>query len=150
PDSANHAAALSHVAACQRLMSHEQIVPAVLAGVEQSDQPDRCELASICFYKRQYADAVRLYREAIAAKPELVQDPVAEVCLSAACAAVRAASGLSGTREHVVDDEERARLISDALAWLDADLTGWSAALRERNEASRAALMQKLNRWKNR
>src|SRR5262249_15618199 len=92
-------------------------------------------------------DAVRLYRKAIAAKPELVKDRAQQVRLSAACAAVRATSEVS---EHAVDDEERAKLIGDALAWLDAELAVLSAIPLEKNESGRTALMQELNRWKNR
>jgi tetratricopeptide (TPR) repeat protein len=150
PDSANHASAVSHAAACKRLMNIEGLVPAVLAGIEQPNQVDRCELASICFVKRRYADALRLYREAIAANPESIENPAAEVRLSAACAAVRAASDTSAATEHVFDGQERANLISDALAWLEAELAVWSAISLETNEGGRIALMQQLNRWKNR
>lgn len=149
PDTANHAAAASHAATCKRLASNEFRVPAVLAGIEQPDQPDLCELASICYLKKRYADAVRLYRKAIAADPEIVKDPVEEVRLWAACAAVRAANDMTGTTEHAACGEEQAELISEALKWLEEDLAAWSAILLEGKESDRGALIQKLNRWKN-
>src|SRR5262249_54862260 len=84
------------------------------------------------------------------ANPEIIKDPAQEVRLSAACAAVRAASEKSEKAEHMVNDNERAKLVGDALAWLNAELDTRSAIPLEKNESSRALLMRQLNRWKNR
>src|SRR5262249_36815945 len=88
--------------------------------------------------------AVRLYREAFAADPQVAEELTEDVRLTAACAAVHASG------DKATDEKERARLVSDALTWLSADLVAWSAVLCEKNEAGRILLMQKLNRWKNR
>src|SRR5262249_50562636 len=99
PDSAKHAGAVAQVAECKRLASAELLVPAVHAGTEHPDQGVLDELASICYQKRRYADALQLYRQMIAAYPDAAKDPLGEVRHHAACAAVRAASDMTGTAE---------------------------------------------------
>lgn len=85
----------------------------------------------------------------LAADPEIVKSPVGELRLWAACAAVRAASDMTGTTENAAYDEEQTELIREALQWLDEDLAAWSAVLLEGKESDRVALIRKLNRWKN-
>ena len=89
-------------------------------------------------------------RAAMKVSPKVADDLSDEVRLSAACAAVRVASGAPGTPDSATDAEDRSRLVEKALSWLRADLAAWAATLRTPTNSSRALLMSKLNRWKNR
>src|SRR5262249_44290737 len=99
PDTAKYASATSAIATCKRLVENESLIPAVLAGSDQSDQPDLHELAQICHFKKRHADAVQLYRRAMAAEPGIVKDPAQDVHYWVSCDALCAASDATGPAE---------------------------------------------------
>jgi Tfp pilus assembly protein PilF len=119
----------------------EEKLPAVLAdGFAPRDGGEWLEYAAICQAKRQYASAVKCYQGAFAANPKLATDYRAGGRSAAARAAVLAASGQG---VEALDDASRARLRQQALAWLQADIAGWSRSL-DSIPASREKVRQAL------
>jgi hypothetical protein len=119
----------------------------------------RLALAQLCLhYKRLYAAAARLYADAFAAEPKLADDPRAPHRYRAARSAALAAAG-KGEGAAKLDDEGRARLRGQALAWLRARLRGQALAwlrahLRVRasqvekgTPQARAAAVKSLRHW---
>src|SRR5262245_46331412 len=146
---AKYAAVTANIAECASMVEKERLLPDVLANIDAPARSDLVDFAWICFLKKQYADAARLYRRAIAADPGIAKNPADEVLLSAACAAVRAASD-APTTDGAAHDAQQSELIDAALTWLNEDLAAWSAVLLKGRNSGRIALMQKLNRWRNR
>src|SRR5262249_19223794 len=58
--------------ACEQQIEFARRLPAVLKGeVKPADPGERSEFAAVCAAKQLHADAVRLFQEAFAARPEL-------------------------------------------------------------------------------
>jgi tetratricopeptide (TPR) repeat protein len=110
----------------ERLLRLEGKLPAFLRGKYQpADAAERVELAAFCaHYKRRYAAAARLYREAFAAEPRLADALRAGHRSRAAVAAARAGCG-QGVDAAGLRPAERAELRGQALEWLRADLAAW-------------------------
>jgi serine/threonine-protein kinase len=64
----------------------------------------------------------------------------------AASAAALAGCG-QGKDAGQLDEQERARLRRQALAWLQADLLAWRQQLEKGPRAARPAIVQQLQRW---
>src|SRR5205085_2881461 len=88
----------------------------------------RSEYAQLCYCKRRYAAAARLWAEAFAADPKLADDPLASHRDDAAFAAALAAAG-QGADAGALDERERARWRKQALAWLRAELVVYGKLL---------------------
>jgi hypothetical protein len=82
----------------------------------------------VCQIKHLYAATTRLYREAIAARPDVVTSPANGIRYDAACAAALAGVG-AGADAGQLTESERVGLRQQALAWLRADLDAWRGLL---------------------
>jgi serine/threonine-protein kinase len=132
---------------CERLVALDERLPAILGGQQQpASAAERAEYAELCQKKRLYAAAVRLYREAIMAQPDLVAPPGDGLRYDAACAAALAGCG-AGQDAVQLTDAERAGLRRQALDWLRADLDAWCALLEKEPDKARPVVIQKLQHW---
>ncbi len=93
-----------------------------------------------------HAAAAAFWTEVLAAEPELGDDRKAQVRYHAACSAVLAGAG-RGTDAPKLDDA-RAKLRSQALAWLEAERAAWSDVLNSGDAEARPAARQALEHWK--
>jgi tetratricopeptide (TPR) repeat protein len=121
---------------------------AVLEGKAQpKDAGERVAFAQLCQkFRKQYAAAARFYGEAFATQLALAENPATGHRYNAACAAALAGCG-QGRDSGGLDDKERARLRSQALAWLRADLAAWQKVLEKEPDKARAAVAQQLQHW---
>ena len=113
---------------------------------EPRDNPERLALLAVCRFKKLNRTSAKLYADAFAADPKLVNDPQIRPRYDAAFAALLAGCGL-GDDSGTVDDRERARWRQQARQWLEDELsigdkkeTGDSA-----NDA--AGLYKRWTRW---
>jgi hypothetical protein len=97
-------------------------------------------------YQRHYRAAARLSAEAIAAGPELASDPTQQHRYNAACAAALAGCG-QGIDANQLDDKERARLRTQALEWLKADLAHWTKQAESDQPQERTTVLQRMKHW---
>jgi serine/threonine-protein kinase len=133
---------------CQRWIELEERLPAVLRGELQPTSPaERCEYALVCYYKRQYGVAARLWADAFAADPQVLAHR--NVCYhhDAACAAAQAAMG---AEEDAGPSDDTARLSwrKQALEWLRADLTACGKLLENNRAKDRSQVRQLLQCWR--
>ena len=98
-------------------------LPDIVAGKEEPKTASAgCRLAMLCARQRKrYTTSVRLFESAFATDPSLAEDLKAAHRYNAACFAALAAAG-EDEDSTKLDDNERARLRKQALAWLRADL----------------------------
>ncbi len=107
----------------ERLAALEAKLPAFRQGkFEPADTAQRLGLATVCRTRQLYHAAACLYAAAFAADPRLADQLNAGHRYDAACSAALAAAGRAEDAARL-DDQERARLRQQALAWLRADLT---------------------------
>jgi serine/threonine-protein kinase len=131
---------------CKQLLALEGRLPAVLRG-DDKPPPDQClGFAELCLRTKRYRTAARLYADAFAAQPKLVDDPQADHRYNASCAAVRAAAE-QGTETAKLDDKERARLRKQALNWLQADLAAQTKLLEGWLPAQAHHTRDKIRHW---
>jgi len=100
----------------------------------------------VCEKKHLYAAAASLYREAIAAKPDLVASPSNGVRYNAACAAALAGCG-AGEDAARLTDAERARLRKQALDWMRADHDAWRGLLDKDPAKARPVVAELMQGW---
>jgi tetratricopeptide (TPR) repeat protein len=132
---------------CERFLELEPKLPAILSGMAQpADATERTEYAGLCHKKHLYAAAARLYREAIAAQPELGRSAARGVRYDAACAAARAGTG-TGVDAARLTEAEQAALRKQALEWLRADLDVWRGTLEKQPGKSRPAVADNMRDW---
>jgi serine/threonine-protein kinase len=125
----------------------EQKLPALLEGREApAGAVDALVLARMCYQsQKRYTAATRSYAAAFAADPDLAGKLEARHRYDAACTAVLASAG-KGTDAGNLDDKERLRLRSRALAWLRADLANLTKLAADKTSAPRVT--QRLARWR--
>jgi serine/threonine-protein kinase len=114
--------------------------------VKVKDARQALELARECRAAKFERGAARLYAAAFAADPTLAADPNAGHRYQAACAASLAAAG-QGIDAGQLDENERARLRHQALAWLRADLAAWRKYRERSLLLAGAVLRSALERW---
>jgi tetratricopeptide (TPR) repeat protein len=132
---------------CERLVELDGKLPAILSGKQQSaNASERAEYAQVCQFKGLYADASRLYREAIAAKPDLAASLVDGLRYNAACAAALAGCG-AGKDAAKPSDTERTGLRKQALDWLRDDLDAWRGLLDKAPTQARPIVAQMMQHW---
>jgi eukaryotic-like serine/threonine-protein kinase len=103
-------------------------------------------LAHLAASRKQHRKAVELFREALAARPELASDPLTANRYNAACAAALAADG-QGADAADLDAETRTGWRSQAREWLRADLEAWKQRLANDAEKARPTVLQALAHW---
>jgi tetratricopeptide (TPR) repeat protein len=114
---------------CRRQVELDGRLAAVLRGEAQpSSAAERSEYARLCYYKKVYAPAARLWADAFRADPKLADSLKAGHRYDAACAAALAGC-VRGADADQIDDRERARWRKQALEWLRADLVEWRRLL---------------------
>jgi serine/threonine protein kinase/Flp pilus assembly protein TadD len=132
---------------CERLVELDARLPAVLSGKEQpASAIERAEYVEVCWTKRFYAAAARLYREAVVAKPDLEVFPSNRLRYSAATSAALAGCG-AGEDAARLTDAERAALRRQALDWLRADLDAGRRLLDEAPYMVRRVVRNKMRIW---
>jgi Flp pilus assembly protein TadD len=132
---------------CEHFLELDALLPAILSGMKQpANAMERIEYANVCQIKHQYEASARLYREAIAAQPDLVASPGNVLRYNAACVAALAGCG-KGEDVANLDEQERSRLRHDALDWLKADLLSWGRVLEKDPEKANPAVVRQLQHW---
>jgi serine/threonine-protein kinase len=133
----NNALARSRLPLARRLGALEPKLPAVLAGKVRPDSNEqRLDLAMLCRSRRLYRAAAGLYADA----------KLAGHHYAAACTAALAGCG-KGEDAGTLDDQEKARLRTQALGWLRAELAVWTKRLDSGKAADRAAVLARLKQW---
>jgi len=132
----------------ERYVELEGGLPAFLGGQRKPIDPrETVSLAEVCSWKQLYAASARFWRDAFQATPALAEDLGAVHRYNAACAAVLASSG-NGRDDPPLDQNERARWRTQALAWLKADLIAWVKVLESNKPDSHVRVRQALAHWK--
>jgi serine/threonine-protein kinase len=109
---------------CERYMSLDAKLPAVLSGTEKpANAAEQIEFARLCLFRKLYAAAARCFAGAFAADPQLAADFRAGHRYDAACAATLAGCDPG---EDVAD---RAGWRAQARQWLRADLASWTKSM---------------------
>ncbi len=146
---------------------------AVIRGAAPKDNRERLQLAYRAYETKLNGASARLFAEALAADPELVQDHQRQHGYNAACAAALAAgaktsptqsSPIKGETKHKkssplvgentgggadarLTEADRAKLRSQARAWLAAELKTWSDLLESAKPEQRRAIAETLKHW---
>jgi serine/threonine-protein kinase len=132
----------------ERQVALAERLPGLLRGEDQPrDNRDRLAFAQMCYDRKLHARATRLWTEAFAIDPTLVEDPRKSTRYDAACSA---ALGGSGQAEDVspTDETERAKLRDQALRWLTADLDAWEGLLESADAALKAKFVEGVDHSK--
>jgi tetratricopeptide (TPR) repeat protein len=132
---------------CQRLRALEGRLPAVVQGKDRPAAADCLDLAELCFVKKHYATAARLYAEALAATPRLTEDLRAGHRFNAARAAALAGCG-HGDDVARLGELERGALRKQARDWLRLDLAAWTNKLDTGTAADRVQGQKTLALWR--
>jgi serine/threonine-protein kinase len=131
------------------LVEIDRKLAAVRVGKEKpASDVERLALAEFCHepFKQLYAASYRYYTEAFAHDARLADDMERGHRYNAACAAALAGCG-QGKDADSLNEQERARLRQQAVAWLRADLAYWSKQAASAEPAGRAPLQQTLEHW---
>jgi hypothetical protein len=132
---------------CERLLSLEKQLPAVLAGKDKpADASARLDYAELCRSKRLFAAASRLSEEAFAAQPALAESGQPAHRYMAACSAAMAGCG-KGKDAGELDDAARARWRKQALTWLEADLALRTREVETGTPQAGQRVAKTLRRW---
>jgi tetratricopeptide (TPR) repeat protein len=141
--------ALAPLRACDRQLALRPRLPDLIAGRHQPATSDeRLAFADLCRQgrERRYRLAAQLYTEAFTADPRLADDLSAAHRFHAACAAAAAGCG-QGQDGALLKDEEKGRLRSQALHWLQSDLNAWTKPIQGDAPQARPAVRQALRPW---
>ena len=128
-----------------RIIQLEKQLPAVLDGTSSPEPGERAEYANICYWKRQYRDAVTLYASAMDESEELANDLSLQHRYNAACSA-----GLAITTRgegNDLTDEEVVELRKQAIGWLRDDLAIWRQ--HAENPQAAAQVLATMQHWQN-
>jgi serine/threonine-protein kinase len=142
------ARASEQIQACEQMLKLEARLPGLLQGEDVVRSAEEgLALAQMCQRKRLHAAAVRFSAGAFAADPRLAFNVQAQYRYSAACSAALAAAG-QGEDAAKLDDAAKARLRSQALDWLKADLAVYTRLLDAGRPEARPFLVRTLSQWK--
>jgi serine/threonine-protein kinase len=132
---------------CRHLLALEDRLPAVVQGTDKPAAADYLDLAVLCFVKKHYATAARLYAEALAATPQLTEDLRAGHRFNAARAAALAGGG-HGDDVAGLGEPERAGLRKQARDWLRLDMAAWANKVDSSTAADRIQAQKTLAPWR--
>jgi serine/threonine-protein kinase len=125
----NNALARQALPLVQRMAALEAKLPALLEGEYRPTHNDqRLGFASLCTARQLYCIAAQLYADAFGDDAKLADDRKAAYRYNAARVAALAGCG-RGKDADKLGDDEKARLRTQALDWLRADLARWSKHL---------------------
>ncbi len=131
----------------EQILALEPQLAAFLKGeLKPRDAAERDLLLYLCWAKRRYAGAARLYTDAFAADPKLADDLRAEHRCDAARSAARAAAGLGDGS--ALAEKERTRLRKLAVQWLRDDLAARAKQLQAVDPDERADAAERLRWWR--
>jgi eukaryotic-like serine/threonine-protein kinase len=131
----------------EQIIALEPKLPAYLKGeVKPRDAAERELLLYLCWTKKQYAGAARLYADAFADEPKFADNLLAENRSDAARSAARAGAGLGDGA--ALDEKERMRLRKQAVDWLRADLNARAKQLKANSADERADSAERLRWWR--
>jgi serine/threonine-protein kinase len=122
---------------------------AVLEGKDKpANDAERLILARLCLCpsEKRYAASYHFYATAFAHDRKLAEDMPSMNRYNAACAAALAGCG-QGQDAGRLDENERARLRTQAAAWLRADLAHWTRQVESANSTGHALVEEHLRRW---
>jgi eukaryotic-like serine/threonine-protein kinase len=111
-----------------------------------ADNRERLDLAELCKYFKLYHTSTRLFAETFAEDPELASDLEASHSFTAARSSALAAAGQGGEAAEI-DQAERARLRSQALNWLQAELRLLGEKLQSGEAQAAGRVQHKLDHW---
>jgi serine/threonine-protein kinase len=111
------------------------------------DNDERLALLGACQFQGLNAAAARLYADAFAAAPGLLDDLAARTRYYAARAAAQAGCG-RGADATQLESTERARWRRQALEWLQADLTAWGQKLDSNSPPTAGDAQSALTQWR--
>jgi tetratricopeptide (TPR) repeat protein len=132
---------------CDELIALEKRLAGVLQGTKSAAAEQLLAMARMCQkFKKRHATAVRLYREAFQAKPELAEDEAKRHRYMGACCAALAGTG-KGEDAAELDPKERRRLRRQALTWLRADLGAWAKRVAKGTSQEQARAQKALRHW---
>jgi serine/threonine-protein kinase len=133
----------------ERLTDLNARLPAILSGeVKPADAGEQVGLALLCQHpsKRLYAASARFFTDAFAAEPKLAEDLPSGYRFNAARAAAQAGCGQG--EDAPAAEADRARLRSQAMEWLRADLAAWKPRLSSPVSQEHAQAVQALRHWR--
>jgi serine/threonine-protein kinase len=131
---------------CRRLRALESRLPAVFEGNDRPVAADCLDLAELCFVKKHYATAARLFAEALADTPQLTEDLRAGHRFNAARAAALGGCG-HGDDVAGLGKPEREALRRQARDWLRLDLLAWAKKAKTGTAAERIQAQKTLSPW---
>jgi eukaryotic-like serine/threonine-protein kinase len=138
---------LRWVREAERLIALERQLPEIVARKLRPANADERQLfARLCYGKRHYEAAARLFAEAVATAPRQPDAGRNLTLYNVACSAALAGCGL-GEDAAQLDDGQRARRRSQARAWLRAGLDAWAKFLDNGKRQARAAVERTLQLW---
>jgi eukaryotic-like serine/threonine-protein kinase len=132
---------------CQRKRALEGRLPAVVQGKDRPAAADCLDLAELCFVKKHYATAARLFAEALAATPGLTDDLRAGHRFNAARAAALAGDG-RGDDVSGLGEPQREKLRRQARDWLRLDLLAWAKKVETGTAADRIQAWKTVAPWR--
>jgi tetratricopeptide (TPR) repeat protein len=130
---------------CQRRIELDSRLPGILRGEAQPADAAECyQFAQVCYEKRRYVTAARLFAQALPGDPELVADPEpGPRYYEAACAAALAGCG-RGVDAGQLDSQERVRWRKQALEWLRVHLEAYGKRLPSSDPKERQLVEERL------
>ncbi len=132
---------------CRHLLALEGRLAGIVRGTDKPAVGDCHDLAELCFVKKHYATAIRLYAEALAATPQLTEDLRAGHRFNAARAAALAGGG-HGDDAAGLGEPEREALRKQARDWLRLELAAWAKKVDTGTEADRIQARKTLAPWR--
>ena len=133
---------------CRRRIELDGRLPAVLTGeVQLADADERFEYAQLCYEKRRYVAAARLFAQAITADPRPADRLELGHRYAGACAAAQAGSG-RGVDAGQLDGSELVRWRKQAVQWLRADLEAFDGLLTFGDPNERRWVQERLRSWR--
>jgi serine/threonine-protein kinase len=133
---------------CERLLALEPRLPAVLRGDAKPAGASEClQFAELCYLKKLFASAAKMYAAAFADQPALADDLEADHRYNAACAAALTGGG-QGEEGGNLSEEERTRWRNQSRAWLRADLDAWGKRLGSDRAKYAPQVREMLTHWR--
>ena len=126
----------------------DEHLAAVLEAKETPrNDTERLQLAYRANEKGLHASSARLFAQAFANDPSLVEDRQTQHAYNAACVAALAGCG-QGNDSPPPDEAARAKLRRQALDWLKAELAAWAKTLDSSPPEMKARISATLKHWK--
>jgi serine/threonine protein kinase/Flp pilus assembly protein TadD len=129
---------------CERQVELEHTFARVLSGAQNpSNATERIKYANLCYRKRLFASAARLFQQALTEDPKLAEIPGTFHRYNAACCAALAGCG-QGDDAASLDATTRVRWRRQAHDWLRAELDRYATLLTTSNDTTRTQIFRHL------